>query len=181
MTTSQSSIHAASVAPARLPVLTLVAIVVAGIVLGALSLAGGAWWLLKSGRISLGKDVLSGTTSARATIVATHAVILDPILVNLADPGGHAYLRLGMTLVVEDGSPSAQSTASTAKSFKEPNEVESSLRDTVISVLGEQTGSSLLAAGGKEQLKAALLKALASHNPKVIVSGLYFTDYLVQL
>jgi flagellar protein FliL len=181
MTTSQSSLNAASAARAKLPVFSLVAMVAAGVLIGAVGLAGGAWWLVKSGHLSLDKLGVAEVAS-RSAVAATHTVVLEPILVNLADAGGHAYLRLGMTLVVEEGGgASARSAEAAPKGHDVPSGVESSIRDTVIATLGEQTGSSLLAPGAKEQLKATLRKALESHNPKLKISAIYVTDYLVQV
>ena len=54
------------------------------------------------------------------------------------------------------------------------------VRDTVLTVLGRQTADGLLAADGKEHLKAELKSAIAEHNPDLKVKDVFFTDFLVQ-
>jgi flagellar FliL protein len=50
----------------------------------------------------------------------------------------------------------------------------------VLTVVGQQTADNLLAANGKERLKAALKSALAEHNANLKVTDLFLTDFLVQ-
>ena len=106
-------------------------------------------------------------------------MVLEPLLVNLADAGGSSYLRVALTLRVRDTTEGKDSKAKDEKS-KGADEDVAAVRDTVLTVLGRQTADGLLAADGKEHLKAALKTALAEHNADLKVADVFFTDFLVQ-
>lgn len=163
---------------AKFPVLVLVLTVFVGIVVGVGCLAGGVYLLIKTGKLHSGPLLVFSERVSVAQGV-THTISLDPILVNLADPSGHAYLRLGLALAIEDG-PETVSAVGAAHALSLPREREIPIRDTVLAVLGQQTSSSLLEPDGKERLKQELETALALHNPELKVRGLYFSDFLVQ-
>jgi flagellar protein FliL len=163
---------------AKLPILVLVLTVTVGLVLGVACLAGGAYLLIRSGRLQTGPLLVFSERSS-APAVATHTIVLDPILVNLADPSGHAYLRLGLALGIEEG-PATFSSVGASHAMNLPREREIPIRDTVLAVLGQQTSGALLEPGGKDRLKQELEDALALHNPELKVRNLYFSDFLVQ-
>ncbi len=111
----------------------------------------------------------------------TRAVVMEPMLVNLADGGGGAYLRAGITLRVTDAAEKngAKKDEKAAES-KMSKDAEAAVRDTALAVLGRQTSEELLAADGKEKLKAELKAAMAEHNADLKVEDLFFTEFLVQ-
>lgn len=157
----------------------LLAAVFAGIVVAALLVGGGAYWLVRSGRLPI-----SGTASAKQAIaapVSTHVVTLDPLVVNLADADGTAYLRVTMALRVEDATGEKSEKSSGEKSGDTgANGAIVQARDTALIVLGQQTAAALLEAGGKEVLKEELKVAFAKDDPSLKVADIYFTDFLVQ-
>ena len=165
----------------KLPIATLLAVVVLGVFIATAAVAGGAYFLVKSGKLSLATATGDASPGAQAGN-SGHPLVLEPILVNLADDGGHAYLRLGLTLDVEDDPASAEAAkaAKDAKS-KMPTEQDLAIRDTVLAVLGKQTSAWLLGPDGKEHLKIELREALAKHNADLKVKSVYFTDFLVQI
>jgi flagellar FliL protein len=107
---------------------------------------------------------------------------LEPVLVNLADPGGSSYLRVALTLRVADveEGKDAKAKEEKLKEDKAASDAVASVRDTTLMVLGRQTADGLLAADGKEHLKADLKKAFAEHNADLKVMDVFFTDFLVQ-
>lgn len=123
---------------------------------------------------------MQGTSMARAESVApaeTHLMVLDPLLVNLADEGGAAYLRLSLVLRVTD---TAARKDSKARVDKSDDATVDAVRDTALTVLGRQTSDSLLVPDGKERLKTELKRSMAQHNPSMKITDLFFTDFLVQ-
>jgi flagellar FliL protein len=105
-------------------------------------------------------------------------MVLDPILVNLADSSGGAYLRVGVTLAVPDkGAVKGEKDDESKAVEKETNP---SVRDTVLTVLGRQTSEDLLGPDGKDRLKRELKKAIAERNAEIRVSDIFFTEFLVQ-
>ena len=154
----------------------LLVVVLVGSLLGVGAAGGGIYFLMKSGKLPVGDmSAAKGTSEGPG-----HSVVLEPILVNLADDGGHAYLRLGLTLDVEGDAPKGETPAD-AKTSKGPSEQELAVRDTVLAVLGQQTSSWLLGPDGKEHLKIELKEALAKHNTALKVKDMFFTDFLVQI
>jgi flagellar FliL protein len=174
VTPTRSAPDAASAA--KFPILVLVLTVIVGIIAGVACLAGGVYLLMRAGKLHSGPLLVF---SERTPGVATRTISLDPILVNLADPSGHTYLRLGLALGIEDGAETA-TPANAAQAMNLPREREIPIRDTVLAVLGQQTSGALLEPDGKERLKQELQAALALHNPELKVRNLYFSDFLVQ-
>jgi flagellar protein FliL len=179
---TSSPLPPASVSPtAKVPVIAMLLAVVAGVVIATAGIGGVAYYLVRAGRFPA-----PGGTSAKAEAVTpapTHGMVLEPLLVNLADAGGSSYLRVALTLRVADVSDKKGSQAKDGKNRDDKNasdEAAAAVRDTVLTVLGRQTADGLLAIDGKEHLKSALKAALAEHNADLKVMDIYFTDFLVQ-
>ena len=87
-----------------------------------------------------------------------------------------------MTLRVADpvDKKSAAAKDEKGKDAKGADDTGAAVRDTVLTVLGRQTAEGLLAADGKEHLKAELKTALSEHNADLKVKDIFFTDFLVQ-
>jgi flagellar FliL protein len=164
---------------AKFPIVPLLIAVVVGVVIATLGVGGGVYYLARTGRLPLqGGAAQKPEAIALAT---THAVVLEPLLVNLADAGGSSYLRVSLTLRVADVGEKKGSKANEEKSKDDKGaEDGAAVRDTVLSVLGRQTADGLLAADGKERLKTELKAALAEHNADLKVKDIFFTDFLVQ-
>jgi flagellar FliL protein len=155
----------------KLPIPLLLVVVIFGTWLG---LAGGGaafFYLAKSGKLPI-----AHAEATAASADASHQIVLEPILVNLADEGGHAYLRLGLTLEIAGEKPAAE-----AGGGKEKSGSETAIRDIVLTVLSRQTSASLLGPDGKEHLKIELKEAVTKSDLKVSVKDLYFSDFLVQM
>jgi flagellar FliL protein len=138
------------------------------------------YYLARTGRL----PIQGGTVQKTAAVVpvVTHAMVLEPFVVNLADAGGSSYLRVALTLEVADVADKKDAKSKDAESSKDKgaDEGAAAVRDTVLTVVGQQTADNLLAANGKERLKAALKSALAEHNANLKVMDLFLTDFLVQ-
>jgi flagellar FliL protein len=119
----------------------------------------------------------ASATRALPAALGTHLLVLDPLLANLADEGGSSYLRVSMTLQVEDA---AAKKDSAKKGSNSGDDAMAAIRDTALTVLGKQTTEGLLAPEGKEHLKAELRQALAERDADLKVKQIFFTDYLVQ-
>jgi flagellar FliL protein len=179
---STSSLPASAPAPAeaKFPVITMLLAVVAGAVIAALGVGGAVYYLAKTGRLAV-----QGKTAQKTEAlvpIATRALPLEPLLVNLADAGGSSYVRVALTLRVSDADDmkDVKGKGEKGKEDKGADESVSAVRDTVLTVLGQQTADGLLAADGKERLKTDLKAALAKHNTDLKVMDVFFTDFLVQ-
>jgi flagellar FliL protein len=158
----------------RRSITSLLVAVVAGAVIASAAFGGALYYLARSGRLSLSKGAASKIVPAVDT--RTHLLALDPLLVNLADSDGSTYARVSITLQVED----AAAKDSKGSGNKSADDEVAAVRDTALTVLGQQTANDLLALQGKENLKAELLKALNQNNPAIKAKKILFTDFLVQ-
>ena len=183
MATSPPLVQSSSASePVKLPIVSLLIAVVLGVVVATLGVGGIVYYLARSGRL-----LMQGGAAARVEpvgLVATHAMVLEPLLVNLADSGGNAYLRVGLTLRMADvadkgGAKSKDEKSSDGKGAKDV-EAAAAVRDTALMVLGRQTSEGLLSVDGKERLKAELKAAMAEHNADLKVTDMFFTEFLVQ-
>jgi flagellar FliL protein len=182
MATSPPVVQGSSASdPVKLPVVSLLIAVVLGVVIATLGVGGIVYFLARSGRLPMQSGVVA---KAEPVVSATtHPMVLEPLLVNLADGGGNAYLRVGLTLRVADATVKGNEKAKDEKSGdgKSGKDVDAAaVRDTALAVLGRQTSEGLLAADGKERLKAELKSALVEHNSELKVTDLFFTEFLVQ-
>ncbi len=99
-------------------------------------------------------------------------VVLDPFVVNLADPGGQRYVRVAMRLLThneEQALEMKENAVSTAK-----------LRAGILELLAMQTAEGLVTAEGKSALKKEIAEraAHAVHDLKVI--DVLFVEFIVQ-
>jgi flagellar FliL protein len=84
---------------------------------------------------------------------------------------------VSITLQVEDAVAAKGSKSSANKSG---DDEVAAVRDTALTVLGQQTANNLLSPRGKEDLKTELLKEFNQNNPGIKIRKILFTDFLVQ-
>ncbi len=164
--------------PVKLPMMPLLGSVVVGVIVATVAVGGVLYYLLRSGKVPL--HVTTTPPAVTAVSTKTHLVVLEPLLANLADSSGSAYLRLGLTLQVADPVAEKGKEKKEEEAKSTTKDEDAGVRDTVLSVLGRETSEQLLAPEGKESLKKELKTALASHNPEVKVTDLFLTEFLVQ-
>jgi flagellar protein FliL len=183
MATSPTILVNSSTAPApvatppRFPVVPLLIAVVAGVLIAALGVGGVLYYLARTGKLPMQRG--SGGKAEQSVPITTHAIVLEPLLVNLADTGGSSYLRVALTLRVADATGTPDVKPKEEKS-KDGDGAVAAVRDTTLTVLGRQTADGLLATDGKEKLKGELKVALAKHNPDMKIADIFITDFLVQ-
>jgi len=98
---------------------------------------------------------------------------LEPFVVNLADPDGDRFFRVGIELGLEQEQDER----------KNPNQAAMSLaraRDTVLTILTVCDAQTLMVPAGKANLKDELIKALRERAPELGVREVYFTEFLIQ-
>jgi flagellar FliL protein len=172
----------AAIPAAKVPAGPLVMAVVLAVVLAVSGAGGVLYWLVKSGKLPLPAGPTKTITVMGAA--KTHEIALEPLLVNLADEGGRAYLRVTMTLSVEDPPPLAKGEKAPEEKAPEKGKVviehDAEIRDAALGVIGSETAEELLAPDGKAELKTKLREAVAKEVPALKVDDLFFTEFLVQ-
>jgi flagellar FliL protein len=162
-------------APVKASGISLMLTIVVGLVITCLVVGGVVYYLAHTGRLPMHGGAAKKPEAPLP--ITTHAMVLDPLLVNLTDAGGSAYLKVALTLRIADA---ADKKDAKPKEEKTADDAVAGVRDTVLTVLGRQTAEGLLAADGKEHLKAELKAALTEHNVDLKVTDVFFTDFLVQ-
>lgn len=162
--------------PAKLPFVSLVITVIASVVIAVTAMGGGIYLLFRSGKVPIQVSTIPGVEAAAPT--KARMLVLEPILVNLADSSGMAYLRTAVTLEVADKGAGKEGKGDESKTIEK--EINPSVRDTVLTVLGHQTSEALLEPNGKDRLKKELKATIAERNSEMKVSDIFFTEFLVQ-
>jgi flagellar protein FliL len=173
------STTAQSPEPAKVAISSLLVAIVLGTLSSVAIIGGATYYLARSGRLHLAAS--TPANEARVALQPTRPLVLEPLLVNLADPGGNAYLRVAVTLRVVDTAAKSEPKQGDGKEKADPDKVAAmTLRDSALSVLGRQNSGDLLQPDGKERLKSELKKAFADRTEEIKVTDLYFTEFLVQ-
>jgi flagellar FliL protein len=150
----------------------------AGVLLTAAVASAIGYYLARTGKLS---PQTGAPRPAQIIQPATHVMVLEPMLVNLADMGGSSYLRVALALRIADTVEGKGAGAKGEdKERKADDASAAAVRDTILTVLGQQTADDLLAVDGKEHLKTALKTGLLQHNTDLKVVDVFFTDFLVQ-
>jgi flagellar FliL protein len=172
--TATKNIRSIQMLPLMLAMALTILLTLAGV-------TGVLLYLAKTGGLpfGLGGGLVANGGSGVST---TYAIVLDPLVVNLADADQHGYLRAGVTLRAQNSTESERlaKTAPALTDGKVQAEVSAPLRDIVLDVLGRQKIEDLLQPDGKDKLKVILKKALQDRDPDVKVTDIYFTEFLVQ-
>lgn len=140
-----------------------------GFVAGLLAfvlLAGAGWFLISKRRAER-----AGPVPAAPSV--KEVMHLEGFVVNLADPPGDCFLRVGVDLGL-------------GRSIKGQGEKEATAlptaqaRDVILRALCTHHSDDLLAPEGKTKLKQELVKSLQAANPELGIQEVYITDFMIQ-
>jgi flagellar basal body-associated protein FliL len=109
-----------------------------------------------------------GPSSATSGGTTETTLPLETFIVNLNGAGQRGYLRVGITLGL-------------SQPRKKEDVPIALVRDAILSELASAQPDQLLAPGGKQNLKAEIIKALQESAPDLGVDNVYFTEFLVQM
>lgn len=130
--------------------LVIVLVVVLVVVLGA----GGAWFYLAQKRAAAmaedGEEPAAAEHHASASKTPPAYLPLDPMVINLADPGGDKVAQIGITFELLDAK-----AADTVKLYLP------TIRNGILLLISQRTSTELLQREGKEKLAAAILAEAA--------------------
>jgi len=146
--------------------LVLIATAVLVLLLGG---GGAAYWMLAG---STAGDAPAAAKPKPAPKAAGAAVALDSFVVNLADPGGTRFLRVTLSLIVED--------AAHARELGENELVKMRVRSTILELLTQQSADRLITPDGKTELKKAIAEGAAGAIEGLHVADVLFSEFIVQ-
>ena len=146
-------------------------IMIAGIALIVVLGGGGAaYWMYAKGAPVEGEGEAEAKEEEHAEPGA--AVPLEPFVVNLADPGGSHFLRVNLSLVVEDEEQ--------ALVFEESPVTKMKVRSAVLELLALQAADTLITPAGKTELKKAIAEAAGKAASEVHITDVLFSEFVVQ-
>jgi len=131
----------------------------------------------------------SASPWAEATKVAQGRGILVDMgskVVNLADPGGFRYLRVGLVFEFVPLDPSYHSLDENEKTEMEERqrkmveETSPLIDDIVIGLLSNKTFGQIFTIEGKDLLKEELRLAINERLGNNLIINIYFTDFVIQ-
>ena len=98
---------------------------------------------------------------------------LEPFVVNVTDPDGDRFLRVGIDLGLEQEQDERKNPSQAAMSLARA-------RDAILTTLTVCDAQALMAPAGKANLKDELTKALRERDPELGVREVYFTEFLIR-
>lgn len=139
----------------------LIAVVAIVLLLGG---AGAAYWMLAgNGEAAEPKEEETGPGAA---------VVLEPFIVNLADPGGSRFLRVSLSLIVQDEAHALE--------IEENAVVKMRVRSSILELLALQTADRLVTPDGKTELKNAIADGATHAIDGLHVTDVLFSEFVVQ-
>lgn len=99
-------------------------------------------------------------------------VALDTFVVNLADPGGHRFVRVNLSLVLD--------SQAAANEMKENEVSRIRVRSSILEFLTMQTADRLVTPEGKAELKKAIAERASHALEHAKVVDVLFTEFVVQ-
>jgi len=108
-------------------------------------------------------------------------------VVNLADPGGYRYLKVGIVLEFEPEDPKALASLKGEARIKKEEEIVKALRsrsavyeDFITTILSSKTFEEVFSSQGKEHVKQQIREQINTYLGREEVLGVYFTDFVIQ-
>jgi len=152
------------------------------VILAMISSAGGGvvTFMLLKRTINLqaaGQGLEDGAAADRekeAALLAKSAVLpLEPFVVNLADTEVSRYLRIKISLMVDD--------KSRQKEVEENLALQIKVRDVILQCLTMKTSQDLISEEGKNKLRREIQEKIAGYFTEPKLVEVMFTEFVIQL
>jgi flagellar FliL protein len=160
----------------KLPIGNLILVLVVAL---AASAGGGFLSFFLISKTMLTAEAHGGTKEDRqkdevADALEKGAVVpLDPFIVNLADTDTPRYLRIKVSLMVDDKTKIKELTDNQA--------LQQKVRDVILQTLTEKTSQDLITDTGKNKLRQEIQAKISDYFRKPKLVDVMFTDFVIQL
>ena len=128
---------------------------------------GGAWYWMKT----QGATGEAQAEPEHQEPLHQALIPFDSFVVNLADAGGSRFLRVSLSLVVDDEDSAAALEEAVTKVR---------VRSAILELLALQTAAPLMTPEGKAALKKTIAEQSRKAAPTVQVSDVFFSEFIVQ-
>ena len=102
----------------------------------------------------------------------TGIIPLEPFVVNLADTGATRFLRVTLSLIVQD--------EELAKELEENAIEKARVRSAILETLAQQHAEQLATPEGKDELKKTLAERIAHASHEIKVNDVLFSEFVIQ-
>ena len=126
---------------------------------------GAAYWMYARGSTN------EATPQKAEEAAPGAAIALEPFVVNLADPGGSKFLRVNLSIVVDEAA---------AKALEESAVTKMKVRSAILELLALQTADRLITPAGKTELKKAITEAAGKAAADLHITDVLFSEFVVQ-
>lgn len=100
-------------------------------------------------------------------------VSLDPFVVNLADQDSARYLRIKISLMVDDKAK--------VKEVSENQALTNKVKDVILQTLSKKTSHDLINEEGKNKLRAEIQEGIGHYFKEPKLTDVMFTEFVIQL
>jgi flagellar FliL protein len=128
---------------------------------------GGAYWFL----LRTPANAEAAEAEPPPPPAPTGIVPLEPFVVNLADQSASRFLRVTLSLVVDEEH---------AKELEEDKVAHMRVRSAILELLAQKNAGELVTPDGKARLKQAIAEGVAHAAHELKVSDVLFSEFIVQ-
>jgi len=154
---------------------------IVGLVIGSGAIGAASSWFVASralrtaeAKVEEPAEPIDPEAVRFSEMVEKGAVIpLEPFVVNLADPDAPRFLRITMTLMVDDRKK--------VEELMTNQTVLSKARDLVLQILTEKTSAELMKQEGKNALRQQIHQKLEGYFKEPKLVDVMFTELVIQL
>jgi flagellar FliL protein len=150
------------------------------VVIALVSSAGGglvSWFLitktLMKAEAKAGTEEEKKIDEVSEALEKGGALQLEPFVVNLADPDAARYLRIKVSLMVNDKAKVKEVEENTALQLK--------VRDVILETLTKKTSHELINEEGKKKLREEIHEKITGYFKEPKLVDVMFTEFVIQL
>jgi flagellar FliL protein len=160
-------------APSLLPKIAMV------VAIGLVSSIGGgmvSWFLISKTMMKAeakAPEAEKKVDEVAQAIEKGGAIALEPFVVNLADADAARYLRIKISLMIDDSAKLKELTDNSA--------LQQKLRDVILQTLTAKSSTELISEEGKKQLRSEIQSKVSGYFKKPKLVDVMFTEFVIQL
>ena len=140
--------------------------------------AGATWFFVRRAMAAqavpaAGEDKTKEPVDEAAVLEKSAVIPLEPFVVNLADTDAARYLRIKISLMIDDKSK--------VKLVEENQALQLKVRDLILQTLTRKTSKDLIADEGKNKLRKEIQDEVGKFFKEPKLNDVMFTEFVIQL
>jgi len=140
--------------------------------------AGATWFFVRRATAAqvapaAGEEKGKEPVDMAAELEKSAVIPLEPFVVNLADADAPRYLRIKVSLMIDDKSK--------VKAVEENQALQLKVRDLILQTLTRKTSKDLIADEGKNKLRHEIQEEVGKFFKEPKLNDVMFTEFVIQL